>query len=188
MSPLGHTVPPAHGRPCARAAQLAQAGIRATFNQQRAILQQQREDRVYDINASLDAGIRQSRFRQRGQGGRLASDLDRIITDTRADALDLQREGLSEEARKRRRLGRDLVDERRSDFYRSLQFEEVSGSRIAAGQGFRGIERQFRDAREEAFKPGKGEPKDGPVTKEQAGTIIDILGQILTRHFRARAG
>ena len=76
----------------------------------------------------------------------------------------------------------------RSDYYGSIQFEEVSGSRIAAGRGFGDVERRFRQAIGDAGRPGRTNRGGGQDEKALLGEIRDAMRDLTNRQFRARAG
>ncbi len=92
-------------------------------------------------------------------------------------------------AGRRRQLAVEQVREAQKDYFRSIQFDEVSGDRIAAGRGnpFAGIGQQFKDAETKAREASDKGAKDGP-TGTQIQSIIDLITSIITNGFPSRAG
>lgn len=153
---------------------------------------QQDRDRRFEIGDSLDAANRQSRLRQAGGDYRVDAVLDRIVTDTARDARQLERDRDPNNAVKRRTLGVNQLREARGDYFRSINFEEVEGGRIAAGRDrpFDAVERKFRDAEDRIGKSKDGGPAGGggPPTSGQMTTLIGLIQQFVNRNFVARTG
>lgn len=155
------------------------------FDQKEALLIKGEAEKRFEINDSLNAGIRQSRLRQRGGDlDILEAGLDSVATGTLTDIRGMERQGLGEDTiAKRRQLGVEQVRETRAGYYRSMRFSEVGGGRIAATEsGQDSAEARF-GAAERRISEGKADASGdtSPVTSKQAEEAIVILRGILAK-------
>lgn len=132
-----------------------QASIRSRFGARRSRIAQQFKDQGYDINTSLDAAINQSALRTRGgTSNLLAADLDVIVQRGRAEALDLERAGLSGQSA--------LTDEQRASKKKELAQAEKEYEQL--------YEEQQRSRR-----------RPGGINRREQESQNDKLGDLMSR-------
>lgn len=173
--------------------QMTEFAIRRNSAQQEQLADREFGRGQFETGESLDAANRQSRLRQAGGNNRIDAQLDQITTDAARDVRSLRDQGKDDPRVQANIVRRNMVAvnqirESQDDYFRSIQFAEVSGGRIAAGQGnpFADVRKKFADAED---RVGKG--KDAPEADQlpaKVDAVIDLLKMYLPKAFTARAG